>query len=111
MTLEYLKYIYSRYAAPQYYTKTLAYQPIPTIENGPPRPAAVFDYRKYFDFGYFANAAAGFGGAQPIAPAPQPQQYILEKRVEVKPVAAAAVVQKEVVFQSIDVFLKEQSCY
>ncbi|XP_055701236.1 uncharacterized protein LOC129800679 [Phlebotomus papatasi] len=50
-------------------------QTIPTVQVQSQAPAAGVDYRKFLDFGFFANTAAGFGGAAQ-APAVQPVQTV-----------------------------------
>ena len=52
-------------AQPQYY------------EQVQHQPQQNFDYRKFLDFGFFANTAAGFGG--PHQAAPNTQTYTVQK--------------------------------
>lgn len=93
----FFKFIYRNQIALPQYTKTFAYQPNPQLisqqqipnADVPINAAPAFDYRKFFDFGFFTNTAAGFGGPQVIAPQPQ-QQYALEKRIHIEPAAAVS---------------------
>lgn len=57
-----------------------------------------FDYRKFFDFGFFSNLAAGYGGphAQQQVPVPATQTVYVEKQ--------APTIVKEVSYYNIWIF-------
>lgn len=57
---------YITQAQPQYYEEV----------HSQPQPE--FDYRKFLDFGFFANTASGFGGPQHVAPV---QTYVQKSYV------------------------------
>ncbi|KAJ6641290.1 hypothetical protein Bhyg_06226 [Pseudolycoriella hygida] len=105
--------IEKRVQVPQYQTNTQS-QTQTNIQSGwGQQPAAGFDYRKFFDFGFFANTAAGFGGPHlPQQPyqtqtvtvektVPQQPQIVYEERVVPKVVYEKRIVPQVVVEKKI----------
>jgi len=107
--------IEKRVQVPQYQTNTQSQ----TQTNGwGQQPAAGFDYRKFFDFGFFANTAAGFGGPQPqqthtvnvekTAPQIVYEERVVPKVVYEKRIVPQVVVEKKIVPETIVVQKKVQ---
>lgn len=65
-----------RFEAPQQYVTTYEAQAPPRRQQ----PQDNFDYRNFFDFGYFSNAAATFGGA-PHPAAQNGKVYSYQKQI------------------------------